>query len=70
MYETLQFTTRNSAVFYYPNEQEAGNNFYHDHTIGITRLNVYAGLAGLYKIVDPFSKKEEEIVDRYSTLAK
>ena len=45
----------NKAYYSYPNEQDAGNNWYHDHTIGITRLNVYAGLAGLYKIVEPHS---------------
>jgi spore coat protein A len=36
----------------YPNDQEARMLWYHDHAIGITRLNVYAGLAGLYIIRD------------------
>jgi FtsP/CotA-like multicopper oxidase with cupredoxin domain len=27
--------------------------WFHDHTLGATRLNVYAGLAGGYVIVDP-----------------
>ena len=27
--------------------------FYHDHAVGITRLNVYAGLAAGYLITDP-----------------
>lgn len=34
--------------YYYPNKQEATTLWYHDHAIGITRLNVYAGLAGFY----------------------
>jgi FtsP/CotA-like multicopper oxidase with cupredoxin domain len=37
-----------TAVFQYPNDQRAGTNWYHDHTLGMTRLNVYAGPAGFY----------------------
>ena len=37
----------------YPNTQEASNIWFHDHTLGATRLNVYAGLAGGYLIIDP-----------------
>jgi spore coat protein A len=51
-YSTEEKCPGNSAVYIYPNEQDAGNHWFHDHTFGITRLNVYAGLAGLYKIVD------------------
>jgi spore coat protein A len=36
----------------YPNDQAATTLWYHDHALGITRLNVYAGLAGLYLIRD------------------
>ncbi|RJQ47637.1 MAG: hypothetical protein C4534_00890 [Gaiellales bacterium] len=36
----------------YPNEQPAAGLWYHDHAMAITRLNVYAGLAGLYIIRD------------------
>lgn len=37
------------AVLYkYPNSQRAGTFWYHDHTLGMTRLNVYAGPAGFY----------------------
>jgi spore coat protein A len=39
-------------VYDYPNDQEAATLWYHDHALGITRLNVYAGLAGLYLITD------------------
>jgi len=36
--------------YLYLNDQPAGNLWYHDHALGITRLNVYAGLAGFYFI--------------------
>ena len=35
-------------TLHYDNDQEAGTVWYHDHALGITRLNVYAGLAGFY----------------------
>lgn len=37
-----------TAVFQYPNDQRASTLWYHDHTLGMTRLNVYAGPAGFY----------------------
>ncbi len=39
--------------FYYTNQQSARMLFYHDHALGITRLNVYAGMAAGYVIRDP-----------------
>ncbi|MFI7063584.1 multicopper oxidase family protein [Kribbella sp. NPDC050124] len=36
------------AVFEYANDQRAGTLWYHDHTLGMTRTNVYAGPAGFY----------------------
>lgn len=39
-----------SAVFHYPNRQNAATLWYHDHALGITRLNMYMGLAGFYLI--------------------
>lgn len=38
------------AVFQYPNENRASTIWYHDHALGMTRLNVYAGPAGFYII--------------------
>jgi spore coat protein A len=38
--------------FTYLNDQPAGTLWYHDHALGITRLNVYAGLAGFYLVRD------------------
>jgi spore coat protein A len=43
-----------SKTYNYLNGQEAGTIWYHDHALGITRLNVYAGLAGYYLIRDQF----------------
>jgi bilirubin oxidase len=37
-----------TAVFQYANDQRASTIWYHDHTLGMTRLNVYAGPAGFY----------------------
>jgi spore coat protein A len=38
------------ATFSYPNTQRDTTLWYHDHTLGMTRLNVYAGPAGFYLI--------------------
>lgn len=39
-------------IYHYSNDQEAATIWYHDHAMGITRLNVYAGLAGFYLVTD------------------
>lgn len=44
-------------TFYYTNQQSARLMFYHDHSWGITRLNVYAGEAAGYAITDPTEKR-------------
>lgn len=36
------------AIFQYPNANRASTLWYHDHSLGMTRLNVYAGPAGFY----------------------
>jgi spore coat protein A, manganese oxidase len=41
------------AIYEYSNSQEAGTLWFHDHALGTTRLNVYAGLAGFYFLRDP-----------------
>lgn len=48
----------NQAIFRYHNTNQ-GLFWYHDHTMGMTRLNVYAGLVGFYEIVDPQISSEE-----------
>jgi spore coat protein A len=43
-----------SATYRYPNQQESALLWYHDHAMGINRLNIFAGMAGLYVIRDSF----------------
>jgi FtsP/CotA-like multicopper oxidase with cupredoxin domain len=42
----------------YPNDQRAAMLWYHDHVMGVTRFNVYAGLAGLWIVRD---EREREL---------
>ena len=46
----------------YDNTQDAATLWYHDHALGITRLNVYAGLAGFYVLQD---ENRLNLVERY-----
>jgi spore coat protein A, manganese oxidase len=43
------FETR---IYHYPNDQPATTLWYHDHALGITRLNLYTGLEGFYILRD------------------
>jgi spore coat protein A len=43
----------NYSIYRYPNTQEAAAIWFHDHALGVTRLNVFAGLAGGYLIEEP-----------------
>ncbi|WP_256623564.1 hypothetical protein [Methanolobus chelungpuianus] len=52
-----------SMTFYYNNEQSARLMFYHDHSFGITRLNVYAGEAAPYLLSDQVEKDMIEGTD-------
>lgn len=44
----------------YPLRQDAGTLWYHDHPMGITRANVYAGLAGMLLLRDEFDTGEQD----------
>jgi FtsP/CotA-like multicopper oxidase with cupredoxin domain len=58
-------------TLYYTNAQSARLMFYHDHSWGITRLNVYAGEAAPYIITDETEQKlaaDKVIPDAASTL--
>jgi len=46
------FVPGQDHVYNYDFDQQAGTTWYHDHALGITRLNVYAGLAGVFPIRD------------------
>jgi spore coat protein A len=43
-----------TATHYYPMDQSARLLWYHDHAIGITRTNAYAGIASALVVVDDF----------------
>jgi FtsP/CotA-like multicopper oxidase with cupredoxin domain/regulation of enolase protein 1 (concanavalin A-like superfamily) len=47
------------GTYFYPNQQSSRLMFYHDHAYGTTRLNVYAGEAAPYLLVDPV---EEDLI--------
>jgi spore coat protein A, manganese oxidase len=44
------------ATFVYRNDQHAATLWYHDHVLGMTRANVYTGLAGFYLLRDAYEK--------------
>ena len=46
------YVSGQSRLYHYPNDQAATLLWYHDHAMGINRLNIYAGLFGLYVIRD------------------
>ncbi|WML48070.1 fibronectin type III domain-containing protein [Neobacillus sp. PS3-34] len=45
-----------SMTYFYTNQQSARMLFYHDHSYGITRLNVYAGEEAAYLLRDDVEK--------------
>lgn len=47
-----EFHKGQNEPYLYNNDQDAATIWYHDHALGITRLNVYAGLAGFYLLTD------------------
>jgi spore coat protein A len=57
------------ATFQYPNKNRASTIWYHDHTLGMTRLNVYAGPAGFYIVRGGASGDGAVIDTRFGTRA-
>jgi len=53
-YPELTLLPGEQDAYDYPNAQMPGTLWYHDHALGITRLNVYMGLAGFYLLRDAF----------------
>jgi spore coat protein A, manganese oxidase len=51
-YPEAWFAPGKSAICHYPNRQDACLLWYHDHAMGINRLNIYAGLLGPYVVRD------------------
>lgn len=57
-----------TATFQYPNSQRASTVWYHDHALGMTRLNVYAGPAGFY-IIRGGAAGDGAVLDKRSSTA-
>src|SRR5678815_1333494 len=55
-----QFQKGQNEPYLYNNDQDAATIWYHDHALGITRLNVYAGLAGFYVLTDNYEQQLQE----------
>jgi len=55
-----------ASTYFYTNQQSARLMFYHDHTLGMTRLNVYAGEAAGYLLSDPV---ERELINGNTNVA-
>jgi spore coat protein A len=51
-YPDTWYTPGHAATYHYPNQQDAATLWYHDHAMGIERLNHYAGMFGLFLIRD------------------
>ena len=51
-YPDSWFTPGSKQTYRYPMRQESATLWYHDHAMGIERLNVYAGLFGAFLIRD------------------
>ncbi|CAI5961834.1 unnamed protein product [Closterium sp. NIES-65] len=47
-----------SSHHHYPNMQPPSTLWYHDHTLGMTRLNIVAGLFGAYILSNPHAEKD------------
>src|SRR6266446_10097507 len=52
------FAPGQPAFFHYPMDQRAALLWYHDHGMGVTKYDVYAGLAGLWIVRD---EREREL---------
>jgi len=48
------FSSGCSRTCHYPLEQDAATLWYHDHAMGLNRLNAYAGLFGMFLLRDKF----------------
>lgn len=53
-YVTFASTSANAAIYQYPNSQPATALWFHDHALGVTRINVFSGLAAFYLLRDQY----------------
>jgi len=56
------FAPGQPAVFPYPMNQRAALLWYHDHVMGVTKFDVYAGLAGLWIVRDDRERATRRVV--------
>lgn len=61
-YNTLDHPGPGKAIYQYPNSQEPGTLWFHDHALGMTRTNVYSGLEAFYFVRDA-SKEPANLPD-------
>jgi FtsP/CotA-like multicopper oxidase with cupredoxin domain len=59
-YPTAVIRPGQSVDYVFGNDLEASTLWYHDHSMGITRLNVYAGLAAPYWVRDEFDTGKDD----------
>lgn len=74
-YNTQGTAPEGAAIFQYTNDQRAATLWYHDHTMGMTRANVYAGMAGFWLLHDdveaamnlpgPYPKLDDPVGTKY-----
>lgn len=64
-YTTLSDVGAGRALYRYPNAQQPGTLWFHDHALGTTRVNVYSGLAAFYLLRDPLNEPENLPVGPY-----
>lgn len=57
-YDNKKGPTYVTSVYTYPNMQESTTLWYHDHALGLTRLNVLAGLVGFYLLRERIPLRE------------
>ena len=54
-YRSAAGAPANGVVYEYLNQQEPATLWYHDHALGVTRINVMSGLAGFYLLREPLT---------------
>lgn len=64
-YSTRKPTGPGMAIYRYPNEQQPGTLWFHDHALGTTRTNVYSGLAAFYLLREPRTEPRKLPRGRY-----
>jgi len=64
-YNTYAATDPNAAIYYYNNAQEPNTLWYHDHALGMTRINVMSGLAGFYLLRDPANSFDQYLTTTF-----